>query len=242
MSLELQSHESRQSESDREYDPPTKPSYDPDREIDIAYRDLNRAAVVSVIFGVVSIAALMFASLLVIPVAGMIVAAAALWQLSRPENEELGWPAAVAGMSLSGVMFVGGVSLAVYEYISELPPDCERISFFDLQPDPDHPELPIPPSALDLNGQKIFIKGYVYPGSQRTGIKKFILVPDMGTCCFGGQPKLTDMIEVTLKDPLRVNYSYYQRKLAGTLKVDKRLKPIDGLQGVYYQLEVYHVE
>ena len=64
----------------------------------------------------------------------------------------------------------------------------------------------------------------------------------MKTCCFGGQPKLTDMIEVTLRDPRRVNFSYARRRLAGILKVDPRLKPISGLQGVYYQLDADHVK
>jgi hypothetical protein len=64
----------------------------------------------------------------------------------------------------------------------------------------------------------------------------------MGTCCFGGQPKLTDMIQVTLADPLRIKYSYQRRKLAGVLKVDRRLKPISGLKGVYYQLEADYVK
>ena len=62
----------------------------------------------------------------------------------------------------------------------------------------------------------------------------------MGTCCFGGQPKLTDMIEVTLDEPLRIEYSMRKRKLAGIFKVDTQLKAIDGLGGVYYQLQANH--
>ena len=60
---------------------------------------------------------------------------------------------------------------------------------------------------MELNGKKIFMKGYVYPDGQRTNIKRFVLVADLGTCCFGGQPKLTHMVEVTLRDPYRVEYS-----------------------------------
>lgn len=239
MSLEV---EQKKPDLGEAYAPPKGMDYDPDREIDIAYRDINRPAIVAIVLGVISIFAIFFPSLLVIPVAGMIVAAAAMWQLSRPESQELGWPAAVSGLILSALTFAVGLGWTIYEYSTEVPDDCQRISFYDLQPDPEHPELPIPPTALKLDGQKVFVKGYVYPGSQRTGIKKFILVPDMGTCCFGGQPKLTDMIEVTLKEPLRVNYSIYQRKLAGVLKVDPRLKAVSGLTGVYYQMEVFHVE
>ena len=87
------------------------------------------------------------------------------------------------------------------------------------------------------------MKGYVHPGvDRRRGIRQFILVPDMKTCCFGGQPKLTDMIEVTLSDPHRVNFSYTRRKLAGVLKVTPFKKTVTGLDGVYYQLDADYVK
>jgi len=87
----------------------------------------------------------------------------------------------------------------------------------------------------------VFIKGYVYPDGQQYNIKRFILIPDMGTCCFGGQPKLTDMVEVTLRDPLRTVFERRKRRLAGTLSVDLRLKPVSGLGGVYYRLDAEYV-
>jgi hypothetical protein len=126
-------------------------------------------------------------------------------------------------------------------YATELPPGCQRISFADLQPSKNAPQSPVPPEALDLNGKRVFVKGYVYPDGQQYNIKQFVLVPDMGTCCFGGQPKLTDMIQVTLRDPLRVEFARRLRRLAGTLTVDVRLKPVSGLHGVYYQLDADYV-
>jgi hypothetical protein len=101
--------------------------------------------------------------------------------------------------------------------------------------------LPFSPKALELNGQRVFVKGYIYPGDRTSELKKFILVPDMGTCCFGGQPALTDMIEVTLRDPKRVRFSFQRRKLGGTFKVDRQLKEISGLTGVYFQLDADYV-
>jgi hypothetical protein len=68
-------------------------------------------------------------------------------------------------------------------------------------------------------------------------LKSFVLVPDLATCCFGGQPALTDMIEVTLDDPLLANYSISCRSLTGVLEVDDEIKPITGLGGVYYRLK-----
>ena len=63
----------------------------------------------------------------------------------------------------------------------------------------------------------------------------------MKTCCFGGQPKLTDMIEVTLKDPLRIKYSFGRRKLAGVIRVSPDKKQVAGLDGVYYRVDADYV-
>jgi len=112
----------------------------------------------------------------------------------------------------------------------------------DLQPTAEAPHLPISPRALELNGKKVFVKGYVYPDGQQYNITHFVMVRDLGTCCFGGQPKLTHMIEVRLQDPLSVNYALRRRKLGGTLRVNTSLKPIGKLGGVFFQLDADHLQ
>ena len=141
------------------------------------------------------------------------------------------------GVGLCSITAVGGTAKHTYVYATEVPEGYVRISFANLQPAREHPELPVSPESLELDGKKIFVKGYVYPDGSTTNIKRFVLVPDMGTCCFGGQPKLTDMIEVTLQDPLRVAYAIRKISLGGVLHVDTRLKPVTGLNGVFYQLD-----
>lgn len=212
-------------------------------EYDGDYRELNRAAMVCLALGIISLVAVFFPSLLVIPLAGLLTGAIAYWHLMSQPNDQVGWVPNHVGMVLCGVLFVGGTAWHTYDYVTEVPEGYARISFYDLQPDPDHPELPIPPAALDMNGQRIFVKGFVFPDGQNSGIKKFILVPDRGTCCFGGNPKPTDMIQVTLKDPLRVSYSYSMRKLGGTLRVDRDPRPVaKDMNGVHYILDADYVQ
>ena len=68
----------------------------------------------------------------------------------------------------------------------------------------------------ELNEQRIFVKGYVHPGVSETAeLRKFILVPDMGTCCFGGQPALSDMIEVSILGDQGIRYTRRKRKEQG---------------------------
>jgi hypothetical protein len=66
-------------------------------------------------------------------------------------------------------------------------------------------------------------------------------VRDKGDCCFGGDPKLTDMILVKLKPPLKATFDMRVRKLAGTFKVAPG-RALDGLGGVIYHLDADHLE
>ncbi|MEM8733902.1 MAG: hypothetical protein AAGG44_06765, partial [Planctomycetota bacterium] len=63
-----------------------------------------------------------------------------------------------------------------------------------------------------------------------------VLVPDLGTCCFGSQPPLTHMIEVSLTGDQYARKSFRKQRLAGTLRINRDMKPVDGLTGVFYQL------
>ena len=206
------------------------------------YRVLSVSAVSSLVLALVSLPALLFVRLAIVPLVGLILGLRALRQIRQRPEELTGKGVALAGTLLSLAVFVGSVSLATLNYVTEVPEGYQRISFVDLQPVRERPDIPVSPASLDLNGQRVFVKGYVYPDDTGGDLQRFVLVPDMGTCCFGGQPKLTDMIEVTLKDPLRIRYSVMRRKLAGVLKVDTEKKPVSGLDGVYYQLEADYVK
>jgi hypothetical protein len=125
--------------------------------------------------------------------------------------------------------------------MTELPEGYQRLSFTQLKPRAGERHLQIPSAIHQLDGKRIFVKGYVLSSDRTNDLKEFVLVPDMGTCCFGGQPKLTDMIEVIMEDPLRVRYSWQRRKLGGVLRVDPRYKREDGSDGAHYKLYADYV-
>jgi hypothetical protein len=161
------------------------------------------------------------------------------------------YPTEYTGGRLAKTGMIGGVFLAIigsasasFTYTTEVPDGYNRVGFWELQPDPDQPELPIAPKAIELTGKPIFIKGYMHPGVASMGkVNHFILVPDMGTCCFGGQPKPTDMIEVFIPEGKeRVAYSPRRIKLAGTfLLADRPIKSL-GLNNVWYHMEADRVQ
>jgi len=205
----------------------------------VHYRALSVSAVSSLIVGVLSLAALLDQVLWIIPVLGILLGAFALVKIRRWEDEMTGAKVAKAGIALSAGCLLVSIVWSVVEIATEVPEGYERLSYRELQPDPNVPGEVIPPKVMQHDGKRRFVKGYTFPGVQRENLKQFVLVPDRGTCCFGGNPKVTDVILVTLKDPHRVNFSYFQRKFAGTFHVNS---PAEFQStGVLYELEADYV-
>ena len=200
------------------------------------YRAVSRAAVASIVLSVFGLAAFATPFLLLLPLLGVVFAFLAFASIKKYPDEIIGRPIAVVGLSLGVLVMVLAPAYHGYVYATEVPEGYTRVSFSSLMSGKNQPDAP-PVEAMEWDGKPIFIKGYVHPTSMDTQMsKKFVLVPDLGTCCFGGQPPLTHMIEVTLTGEQYAYKNTLKKRLAGTLSVDPRLKPVDGLTGVYYQL------
>jgi hypothetical protein len=203
------------------------------------YRSVSKAAVMSVLAVVFSLLGLLFPVLLAGTLVAIFAGVVAMRNLRRYPNELTGRKAALAGIVGGGLLLIGGIATHAYIYVTEVPEGYERITFEDLQFPEDAVASSLPPLPKQLDGKRVFVKGYIHPGVADMGeIRKFILVPDMGTCCFGGQPALTDMVEVTITGPNGLRYAQIKRKLAGTFHVSYRLKKVaGGLNGGYYALD-----
>jgi hypothetical protein len=91
----------------------------------------------------------------------------------------------------------------------------------------------IPQSALDMQDKKVFIRGYMQPRRQQTGIKDFVLCPSNGQCQFcNPAPKPTEKIRVVLQGDLDTSFTTKLVGVAGRF----RINPNDP-QGVFYGLD-----
>lgn len=225
------------------------------------YRAISRSAVIAAVLAVLASLVFVFAFVSVfsrvgdaVPLGtvasliggiGFVLGLTAVFTIRRYPAEYTGLRLAYVAVLASFVALVGGASAATYTYATEVPEGYTRLGFYDLQPDPEFPELPIPPKAIESSGKRVFIKGYMHPGvagGATAKVNHFILVPDMGTCCFGGQPKPTDMIEVHIPPSQSgVAYSTRTLKLAGTFTVNRYPTDSLGLNNVWYYLEVDQV-
>jgi hypothetical protein len=202
-----------------------------------AYRALSTPAVASLVLGVFSILALLDWWLALIPLAGVILGLVALRKIHNQPQEYTGHGVAIAGIVLGILFWLGGFGRLGYIHATEVPSGYERVDYSRLQPQPDDPPNAIPPEAKELDGKKIFIKGYIYPGLRKDGITQFLLVRDQGTCCFGGNPKITDRIQVALSDSKGFAFTSSLFKIAGKFRITQPRQAIDAKGIVFYHLD-----
>lgn len=208
---------------------------------DEVYRSLSSSAVAACLVGIVSIIALFdFWPLKVVPVIGLVAGLMGLRQIKQMPNEYTGRKVALVGIALSAFFLIGGTTVGVLVPILEVPKDHTAINYEDLKPTPDRPNA-VPATAAELDGRKVFIKGYMFPTSHNEGIRKFLLCRDNGDCCFGGQPPSSDMVWVELNAPLETDFSTRLRHVAGTFHVAGS-HMADVRQEILYRLDADYIK
>lgn len=203
----------------------------------IHYRAIHTGAIVGLVISIVSSVILITASisfedcLKVMPIAlvGMIVSWRSWLTVSRNRDQYTGEWIALAGLVLSAFFLVSGLSYGYYVFQTEIPvadPPYTRISFEDLRPTEQHERAGklVPPEIMALNGKRVFIKGYIRPGSSpvRTGIDRFLLVRDNNQCCFGDLSKVKyyDQMAVQITSSHRVEDTLRILRMGGILEIN----------------------
>jgi hypothetical protein len=200
----------------------------------LQYRALHTGALIGLVLGVCSVfmviaAANSFDSCLIvtpIPLIGIIISLWSFSKIRRNPEQYTGGTLAKTGLVLSLFFLVVGVSYGRYVYLHELPDGYERISFNEMKPDElqERGGVIVPPEIKELEGKKIFIKGYIRQDSVpiMRGIDKFLLVRDNNQCCFGDLSKVKyyDQILVSMIGDHRVDYSQGVFRIGGVLHIE----------------------
>ncbi len=204
------------------------------------YQALSPLAVTSCALGLLSVVAFLHLYLAIVPILGVVLGFMALNAISARPRELTGSGLAKGGIFLSLLLGILGWGRMGYIYATEVPEGHQRISYAELQPD-NSLRTPTPPaSAGQLDGQPVFIKGYMYPGSRTHGLSEFVLVRDQGDCCFGGNPKISDRIVVKLVEPLRTDFTSGLVRVAGIFHVNQTNSA--ELGQAWYALEADHIQ
>lgn len=198
---------------------------EPEHE-EFAYKSIPPLAPVSLLLGICAFSGLLSPLGVLFAVAGGVLGLIAIWQIRKADGVYSGQKIAMAGTVLSAMLFVSSVSLHAYWLATEVPEGYQRVNFsadisrkgFVVEDN----QMRVHPEIAELEGKRLFIKGYMYPVGQTTGLSAFLLCRDNGDCCFGGQPKLTDMIMVKLREGLTTNHTPHMVAVAGTFRVRSR--------------------
>ena len=214
--------------------------------VDFPYKAISRGAVISIVMAVLAIPGMIaeFAPLLALCFLGLTGGILALRSIRRYPEEFSGRGLALAGLAINALLLCGGVSLHTYTYMTEVPEGYTRVKFYELQQDAAGNAAQRPTEkAISVHDQDIFLKGYIHPSSGSGLLKHFILVPDLGTCCFGGQPESSDMVEVTLSGGESTEANMRKKKLAGKFRVNLAPQSLtDFDNSVFYRLRVDQIK
>ncbi len=199
----------------------TEGSYEFDVAGQSRYQSISLFAVLSVICGLLSILTAFSWLFAFIPVGGIVLALWAQQQILRSPETTTGMRVAQVGFWLCIAMWVVGLIGWLYVQAREVPHGYKPLTFKMLQPDQAGPSL-VPPTIEELDGKRVYLKGYMYPGRQTIRLKKFLLVPTKGHCkfCMSAIPP-TQIIQVELVGDLMTDYVSYATGVGGRLRIDK---------------------
>ena len=207
------------------------------------YKSVSKATVACLAFAVLSVSAFLAQIFVLLPILGVGFGLVALANFRRFPNELVGKTPAKIGLIVCTIFLIASVSMHAIIYATEVPENYQRISFRDLVPKRGT-TMPFSKKAIELNGQQVFIKGYVRPPSgKKTKLDKFIMVGDFGDCCFGGSPKITDVIAVKINIDETVDYSYGLRRIGGVFKLNPNSVAPDEkeIPRVFYEIDANYV-
>lgn len=201
----------------------------------VLYQAINPLSVGSVVVGVLSALAFFHWGFLFLPLIGVMLGVAGLVNLLRAEGARVGVYLSCTGICLSLLLGGGLYGLSVYRYYHMTPPGYLSVDYKTLESS--DPNKPIPDAASHLEGQRIFIRGYMYPTRQQTGLKTFVMSRDNGVCQYClPNPKITDQVFIELTGAREAAYTTRLIGVGGifSLKFKDPKKKYGGI--------IYHIE
>jgi len=206
----------------------------------LPYRHVSTLAVGSLVCGALSWLGAYFEWFLLLPLLGIGLGLAALTRIDRFPDELTGVAVAKVGIGLSAMLGLVCFGWHGYLYFADAPPGYYVITYDVLKPLPGAAADDPPPSARELEGKRVFVKGYMYPGRQTLGIERFTLVPSLTHCQFCmPQIKPTEMVDVKLVHGMKTRFTNRRRGVGGIFHIRS---PDDKEPGLLYQIQADYLQ
>jgi hypothetical protein len=82
--------------------------------------------------------------------------------------------------------------------------------------------MTLPADVVRWNAKRVRASGYLNPDRETRALKRFYLVKDRSSCCFGKRPQLTHYIDVTLKPGRTIDYTTDPVSVEGLFVAEER--------------------
>lgn len=194
---------------------------------DVNYTPVSPWGPVALVLGIASLTGLTNSVFgLGLAAVGVVVGIAAVFLIRSMAGTYKGVGFAAAGAGLSLVCLVLGSFKLSHAYETECREGYRRTNFPKEISDRQFVYYGgvrrLHPDVAPLIGQKVFLKGFMYNTRETTGLKKFVFLKDNGECCFGGDPKPYDMMEVRMKGNQTTHAYTGMIAVSGTLNANVR--------------------
>lgn len=200
-----------------------------EQKADGSFREISPLAVTSLVFGILSFLTMFSWIMIFLPIIGIICGVVALREIRLTVGDMTGRGFAIAGLCCSIGLWTLGTGLDVFVLSNEVPMGYTAVDWKEIQPEKG--TLAIPEEILKLNGKRVYIRGYMYPGRQSMNIQQFIMVPSIQHCKFCSRAlKSTEMVKVEMGGDLLARYSLRATGVGGILRVRpiEAYKPLGG--------------
>ena len=181
------------------------------------YRAIGSLSVASFVFGLISFVAFFSGFLLIVPLLGLLFGTLSARKIIAMPTVMGGLRLTVAGMILSFLFGSMAIWWQYYSYYNFPPSGYQELTFYDFAAGSSDA---VPNEIVKLDGQKVYVKGFMYPQKLQEGIVKFALVEKITPSIFAGaSPHPTDMILVEIKTGQAIDYRAKPIRIGGTLRV-----------------------
>jgi len=192
------------------------------RGITVGYRAVSFLAVLA--FALSLFTPLMFLSnwFFVFPLLGALCGVFGLYNILSKPFDYTGRGFALSGIICSFALGIAAAGWGVYIYYFNIPYGYTAVHFLELRPDERTNRIPDHIERLVEEQRKVYIRGYMHPGRQLSGIQNFILVRSKEHCKMcATQLNSYDMIHVHCLGELRVPYRLRAVHVGGQLFINE---------------------
>jgi len=204
--------------------------------VTVGYRAVSILAVVAFVLSLFTPLMLLSNWFILFPLIGALCGIFGLYKILSCPFDYTGRGFALGGIIFSFLLGIAAAGWGIWLYYFNVPYGYTAVQFLELRPDAKTHRLPEHIVQIAKESRKIYIKGYMYPGRQLSGIQNFTLVRTQEHCKFcSPEQNPFDMISVHCTGELRAQFRTKMVYIGGTLYVN------EAFQSQYGALP-YHIE